>query len=160
MKKIIPRLLVMLAFAAFVVAPAFVVAAPHETFAKDSAAKVCEKKILTISPWFKGLSKFEGPKLDKCGIAGPGDTPDGAKNKLTLNAFIWRIALNVIEIGLQIVGYIAFFFIVYGGFQFLTGGSNPAQIEKARKTILNAVIGLIIATSSIAIINLIFELLK
>ncbi|MCK9623145.1 MAG: hypothetical protein M0R47_21745, partial [Methylobacter sp.] len=77
-----------------------------------------------------------------------------------LSTFIWKIVLNIIEIGLFIAGYAALFFILYGGFLFLTGGSNPSQIEKARKSILNAVIGLVISISAIAIVKLIFGILK
>ena len=155
--KYISRLLVIFIFAAFLVAPALVVATPDTSFAKSAAAKKCEKEIIGIPTWFKGLSKFDA-KGD-CIIAGPGDSPDGSSTKLTLTSFIWRIVLNIIEIALRIVGFIAFFFIVYGGFQFLTGGSNPAQIEKARKTILNAVIGLVISLGAVAIINLVFGIL-
>ena len=42
----------------------------------------------------------------------------------------------------------------------MTGGSVPGQIEKARKSILNAVIGLVIALGAIGITNLIFTIIN
>lgn len=39
----------------------------------------------------------------------------------------------------------------------MTGGSNPSMIERGRKTILSAVIGLIIGLGSVAIVNMLFS---
>lgn len=143
----------MLTLTLFVAAPTVSFVTPMNTFAAvPTKGSECEKPILGINPWFRGLAIVKG---GQCQIAGPGETLDNGKT-VDLAGFIWRVALNVIDIGLAIAGYIAFGFILYGGFQFLTGGSNPSQIEKARKTILNAVIGLVIALSAVTIVNLIF----
>jgi hypothetical protein len=144
--KFIKKILTTLAFAVLIAAPVMTVVATPTTFAADAS---CEVKILGIPPWYRGLSSKDS--TGQCSI----ESPDGAH----LSSFIWHIALNVIEIGLYIVGYIAVFFILYGGFQFLTGGSNPGQIEKARKTILNAIIGLVISISAVVIVNLIFGII-
>ncbi|MBC7564976.1 hypothetical protein H7100_01960 [Candidatus Saccharibacteria bacterium] len=141
-------------FVVFFAAPVVVVASPQVTAAASiSNPADCEKSFLGIQPWFKGMTVLED---GKCNIASPGQTLTNGTT-LDLQGFIWRIALNVIGMALTVVGYIAFFFILYGGFQFLTGGNNPGQIEKARKTLLNAVVGLIISLASIAIVNLIFN---
>lgn len=153
--KTIKRVLAVFIFVAFIAAPAFTLVTPQTTFAASSVSD-CEKPILGIQPWFRGLAVVNGD--GKCSIASPGQTLSSGKS-LDLTGFIWRIALNVIDIGLAIVGYIAFFFVLYGGFQFLTGGSNASQIEKARKTILNAVIGLVISIGAVAVVNLIFGII-
>ena len=67
--------------------------------------------------------------------------------------------MNVIEIALYLVGYIAVFFVLYGGFQFLTGGDNPSRVEQARKTIFNALVGLVISIGSVVVVNVIFGIL-
>lgn len=160
--KLIKKAILLLTFAVFVAAPVFSFVTATNSFAAVlTYAPQCEKPFLGIQPWFRGLSVVTDPTTGMCGIAGPGQTINNGKTTTTLDlqGFIWRIALNVIDIGLAIVGYIAFFFILYGGFQFLTGGSNPSQIEKARKTILNAVIGLVISLGAVAIVNLIFGIL-
>jgi len=154
--KLLKKAVFLFSFAALIVAPVFSLTAPQNTFAAGpSSASDCEKPLLGIHPWFRGLAVV---KDGKCEIASPGSTLDSGKT-LDLTGFIWRIALNIIDIGLGAVGYIAFFFILYGGFQFLTGGNNPSQIEKARKTLLNAIIGLVISFGAVAIVNLVFGII-
>lgn len=108
-----------------------------------SAAGPCETTILGVPPWYRGLTN------DDCSIKDP-NAVGGISN------FIWRIALNIIQMALVLAAYVALFFIIYGGFLFITGGSNPSQIEKGRKSIFNAVIGLVIALGAVAITNFIF----
>jgi hypothetical protein len=146
--KYLKKLFVTLAFAVLIAAPVVTVAVAPTTYAVGGAAGAsCEVGgFLGIPPWYRGLTSNDG----QCSIDSPGGDKDA------LSKFILHIALNIIEIGLYIVGYIAVFFVLYGGFQFLTGGDNPSQIEKARKTILNAVIGLVISISAVVIVNLLF----
>lgn len=158
--KIFKQLLITITLALFVVTPIVALATPQSTFAAPAPedttgtttaaapAKDCEYRILGIPTWFRGLTDAE------CNIVSPDKAPGG------LSGFIWAIALNIVEIGLFLAGYVALFFVLYGGFQFMTGGSNPGQIEKARKTILNAVIGLAISMASIGIVNLIFRIIN
>ena len=104
----------------------------------------CDDRVLGIPPWYRGLTAG-----DDCLIVNPNDVGGPG-------AFITRLVLNFIEIGVVITAYIAAGFIIYGGFQFLTNGANPSAVEAARKTILNAVIELAIALSAVAILNFIF----
>ena len=89
---------------------------------------------------------------DKCSLKGPDDV-GGISN------YIWRIVLNGIEMALVIAAYISVFFIIYGGFLFMTGGDNAGQVEKARKTLLDAIIGLVIVLGGVAITKLIFSII-
>lgn len=148
--KQIKRLLLTLGFAMFIAAPVMTVVVPQTTKAL-TADSTCEVRILGIPPWYKGLAQRTN---GDCSVIAPGSDPNGLD--LKLSDFIWRIVMNVIEIGLFLVGYIAVFFVLYGGFQYLTGGDNATKIESARKTILNALIGLGISIGSVVVINLIF----
>jgi len=134
--------------------------APTVGAKNPTSAADCSANLLTFPTWYRGLIKFD-PAIpgSECIIISPGQTPDGDTQPLELQGYIWRIALNIVEIGLQLVAYIALGFILFGGFQYLTGGSEAAMIEKARKTLLNAVIGLAISMASIAVVNLVFTLL-
>lgn len=128
-------------FIFFVAAPVMETISP----AQVSAAS-CTDRFLGVPAWYRGLTKGD------CSIVSPNDV-GGLQN------FIWRIVLNGIEMALVITAYIAVFFILYGGFLFITGGSNPSQIENGRKSIFNAVIGLVIAMGSIAVTNFIFNII-
>lgn len=66
-----------------------------------------------------------------------------------------KVLLAVFEIILRVGGLIAVGFIVYGGFQYMISQGNPDQTKAARGTILNAIIGLVITMSAVAIVNLI-----
>lgn len=144
-KKIIQTIV----FTMFIAAPVMTLAAPQPV-----AALECESRVLLgMPPWYRGMTtKQANPSTgeEECVITSPDKLPGG------IQTFIWKIALNIIEIGLFIVGYVALFFILYGGFQYLTNGSNPAAVQKAWMTILNAMIGLAISLGSIGIVNLLF----
>lgn len=112
------------------------VALPQTSFA------ACNDQLLTFPAWFKGLTD------GNCNIKNPNDVGG-------LSNFIWKIVLNVIEVGLQIVGYVSAAFIIVGGFKYMTSTGSPDGAVKARKTILNAVIGLGISIFSVAIVNLV-----
>ena len=142
--RILKNIFLSALFIFFVASPVMAVTSP----VVSSASAACDGRVLGIPPWFRGLT--EGAE---CSII----SPEAAGG---LSAFIWTIVLNVIEMALVITAYIAAFFILYGGFLFMTGGSVPGQLEKARKSILNAVIGLAIALGAIAITNLIFTIIK
>jgi len=145
MKNFIKNFLFAGAFVFLVATPITIVATPQTVQA--AGPNDCESRILGIPPWYRGLTKSDG--TEDCTIISP--TEAGG-----VSTFIWKIVLNIIEIGLIIAGWIALFFILYGGFLFITGGGNASQVEKARKSIFNAVIGLIISMGAIAITNLAF----
>lgn len=107
------------------------------------------KGFLTFPVWYRGLNK----SATDCDLVSP-DAVGGIGN------FIWRIALNVIDIALQLVGYIAAGFILYGGFLFLTSAGDPGKTAKARTMIIDAAIGLAISIGSVAIINLFTGVVK
>lgn len=133
----------------FAAAPATALLTPVSVSAADDTRN-CEQGFLGIPPWYRGLTD---PAND-CNLIGPdANDPDG------LSKYIWRIVLNAIEIGLTIAAYVAIFFIIYGGFLFMTGGGNPAQVEKGRKSVMNAIVGLVISMGAIAITKFIFGII-
>ncbi|HET8884020.1 MAG TPA: pilin [Candidatus Saccharimonadales bacterium] len=110
--------------------------------APQTASAACSDRLLTFPAWFKGLTTAN------CEIKSPSQVGG-------LSNFIWTIALNIIEFILQLVGYIAVGFIIYGGFKYMTSAGSPDGMVKARKIIMNAVIGLLISIFSVAMVNVI-----
>ncbi len=104
--------------------------------------------ILTLPAWYRNLAEPDGKG---CKIKNPGTT-QGTQG---LTKFVWTIVLNIIDMLMQIVGYVAVGFIIYGGFVFMTSMGSPENSARARKIITNAVIGVIIAVMSVALVNLI-----
>ena len=64
----------------------------------------------------------------------------------------------VIELLLGIAGGVAVIFVIIGGYQYITSGGNEESAEKGRKTLTNAVIGIVIIVLSYAIITVISNL--
>lgn len=113
----------------------------------------CPKNFLTFPVWYRGLID---PNSTDCSLISPTDSSLGGGNDRGIGTFIGIIALNVIEMVLQLIGYIAAFFIIYGGFLYMTQSYEAGKLEKAQKTIMNAIVGLVISIFSVAIVNLVF----
>lgn len=62
-------------------------------------------------------------------------------------------AQNVVNTLLYIVGILSVVMIIYGGIQYTTSAGDAAKVNKAKNTILYAVVGLIIAVLAYAIVN-------
>jgi hypothetical protein len=106
----------------------------------------CAKGFLTFPVWYRGLEKSDSD----CSL----DLRD-----LGIGKVIWTVALNLLDILLQAAGYIATGFIIYGGFAFMLSQGNEQRAASARQTIVDAAIGLIIITASVAIINFVARFL-
>lgn len=126
--------------------------------ATDGAGRECKSSFLGFPAWYDGLPRKEGT----CNVAMSEKTETNEQGQVeevtdesSLQNFVLLIALNVIEIGLRLVGYAAVGFIIYGGFKYLTSAGSADRVTAGRKIILNAVIGLVISFFSVAIVNLV-----
>lgn len=54
---------------------------------------------------------------------------------------IFQLIVNIL---LLIGGIAAFFYIIYGGFQYVMAGSNAGQADQGKKNIISAIIGVVI----------------
>ena len=62
------------------------------------------------------------------------------------------IGLALLEIMLRVAGIVAVGFVIYGGFQFILSQGQPDRATAARNSIINAIIGLVIAISATGIV--------
>jgi hypothetical protein len=136
MKNKIRNWMAALLFATSLGGATLAVATPETTYA------ACTDRLLTFPAWYKGLTTGD------CSVKSP-------KEAGGLPKFIWTIVLNVIEMTLQIVGYLAAGFIIRGGFKYMTALGEAAEVAKAKKIIMDAVIGLVLSIMSVGIVNLI-----
>ena len=96
---------------------------------------------------FNSINKQEGPFA--CGLISllTGCGPAGA---LTASELI----LGVIDILLAIVGLVSVLFVIIGGFRYVTAHSNEERAADAKKTILNALIGIGLVIMSFVIVRI------
>lgn len=64
-----------------------------------------------------------------------------------------RLAINVSDWILGIVGSAALLMFVYGGFMFILSGGSSERVEKGKKIIIGSVIGLVLVFTSYLIIK-------
>lgn len=81
----------------------------------------------------------------------PGNILPGRGTNDTLEGVI----VGFIQLFLEIVALIAVAYIMYGGFRYITSSGDPKTAEAAKKTITNAIIGLIIIILSFIIVNVV-----
>lgn len=99
---------------------------------------------------------FSATKVSAAGLVpcGPG-TSGGACKLCDLFVLIKNVVDFIFEIGTAI----AIVLIIFGGFTILTAGESPERMEKGRKTIIAAIIGLAIALGSWLIIDVVMKIL-
>ncbi|PID33190.1 hypothetical protein CR969_02105 [Candidatus Saccharibacteria bacterium] len=105
-------------------------------------------KILTLKPWYDGLLDSD------CSVKSPDKLASSGKND-GLSKFIWRVVLNIVDDMLQLTGFITVGFIIYGGFVYMTSSGSPDKAAKGKKTVIYAVVGLVIAIGSTLLVNLV-----
>lgn len=135
-------MMIAVVFASSVGGSALTIATPQVV-----SAAGCTEKVLLFPTWYRGLGEDKGSgKTATCEIKSPGSD---------IGKFIWTIVLNVVEIALVAVGYISVGYIIWGGFQYMLVATSPDRVVAARKTILNACIGLALSFFSVIIVNII-----
>lgn len=63
------------------------------------------------------------------------------------------IALAIVDDLVRIAALVAVGFVIYGGVQYITSQGSPDEASKAQATIVNALIGLVIALLATAIVS-------
>lgn len=112
----------------------------------------------------KLLAEVQKPLKD-AGNGGGGEAAGRIKNPLApvlsptspdaALGLLANIIVKLINIGLVIAAIVFFFVFLVGGIRWIMSGGDKAQIEAARNTIMNALVGLVIVFSLFAILKLI-----
>lgn len=129
-------------------------------YAAPQATGGCTPKKLnpiTFFPaWYDGLTCEDSQ--GGVSIMSPGDAGLAGNDASTGKRFgTWAtiIAMNVVRLILYVVGYASIGFIIFGGFKYMLNGDNSGGTVAARKTIQNAVIGLVLSIMSVSIVTFI-----
>ena len=115
--------------------------------ADTTVMAACTDTVLGIPAWYQGV--HNNCEIVKVGAGG-----------MEVRVFAIKVALNIVRAALVIVGYIAVFFIIKGGFLYIMARGEPGNITAAKQTITNAIIGLIIALLSAAIVGAVSGVIK
>lgn len=112
--------------------------------------------ILLLMPVFvAGTSHFEtvGGPGGKIKVPTPfGIGPSGTKS-------FGDLVTAIINILLFVIGSISIIFFILGGFRYVTAHGNEEMAEGAKKTMIHAIIGLVVVIMSFAVIFIITSIL-
>ena len=105
-------------------------------------AATCDKSggFFGLPTWYKYLNKTEDA-LGNCAF------------KLDNTSDYWLIAAAGIEILLRIAALVAVGFVITGGVKFITSQGEPDKAAGARKTAINALVGLAIAVVAAGLVS-------
>ncbi len=113
------------------------------SLSQTATAAECKNEVSLLpgaKPWYSGLCKMDGAnKTNDIELTTPQES--GTK-----------IALNILNIIMVLAGYVAVAYVMWGGFNYLTATGDSGKTASAKRTITNALIGLLISLSAVAII--------
>jgi hypothetical protein len=85
----------------------------------------------------------------------PGAAVTGVNGGATGLGVVWLIGLAIFEDLLRVAGLAAVAFVIYGGIRYITSQGEPEGTKGALSTIVNALIGLVIAIIAAATVSFI-----
>lgn len=90
-------------------------------------------------------------------LIAPDDCPSGVCTNTSFGGSLRQAIVTVINFALFFLGIVAVAFIIFAGFLYLTSRGDDGQVEKAKKTLLYAVLGIVIVILSFAIVNTVIQ---
>lgn len=90
------------------------------------------------------------------GLISPSDQPQTLVAATGGTGSFKELALNIVNFFLFFLGFIATIMIIYGGIMYVTSGGGE-NVEKAKKVLIYAVIGIIVILLSFAVVNTILS---
>ncbi len=85
-------------------------------------------------------------------IGGTATSPGGVTSVPVLIA-------NIIKTILGVIGAVALFMFIWGGFTWLTSGGNPDKVKQGKDTLVWATIGLLVIFASYTLVDVVFRAL-
>jgi hypothetical protein len=125
---------------------------PYMNYVASAAS--CSKSFLGLKTWFAYFPNdwFGGPgTINACDINQKFQLlakPSGQSGLLL-------IGLAILDDLIRIAALVALAFVVTGGIQYITSQGSPDATSKAQQTIINALVGLVLAMLAAAIVSFI-----
>lgn len=127
------------------------VAMPGRASAATPTQTCSKPTFFGLEPWYQYLDyKWDGA-TKHCEVS----FPSGSSGLLGKKSGILLIVLAVVDDLLRVAGIVAVFFVIIGGFKFITAQGEPEAAAGARKTLTFALIGLVVALMAVVIVSFI-----
>ncbi|MBR2589175.1 hypothetical protein IKE84_02455 [Candidatus Saccharibacteria bacterium] len=143
MKKFFANLLIIITMLAGLTSLSL--AKPQAAYADDCG----EGSFFGLRAWYHGMC--EGGQLK------PADVGEDGSGLAT---WIWKIVLNILFDISVLIGYVAVAMVAWGGYLYMFSRGQPDRAEKGKKTLIAAIVGLLIAVLAGVIMNTISSVLS
>lgn len=116
-------------------------------------AQRCSKEFFGLKPWFaylpNGAFDAQTCQIENFSLLGEED----ANGKTIKQSQLPLVVLAVIDSLVRLAGIVAVGFVIMGGILFVTSQGDPEKAKRARMTIFNALIGVVIAIIAASVIS-------
>ena len=109
------------------------------------AATNCKPTFFGLVPWYQYLT-LDG----NCNI-----TSVTNSNVISSHSPLLLIVLAIVDDLIRIAALVAVGYIIYGGITYIISQGSPDQTKKAQSTVINALIGLVLAVTAASIVSFI-----
>lgn len=125
-----------------------------DTSRGGSIANQCSKEFLGLKPWFAYLPNDAFESSSSCSITnfsflGEQDSQGNTTKPSSLLPVLLAIADDL----LRIAGLVAVAFVITGGIQYVMSSGEPDKTKKARETIINALVGVVVAIIAASVVS-------
>jgi hypothetical protein len=137
---------------------AFTVPAAHAAAATNANVTACNKtSFFGLEPWYQYLGTNLDPTTCEVTCFNVTDqvSPSAGEKCGDGKSDIPLVLLAVVDDLLRVAALAATGFIMYGAFLYVTSQGDPEGTGRAQKTIINALAGLAVAMTAVAIISFI-----
>ena len=129
--------------------PGGIGANPTPSGSGSTVAQQCSKPFLGLKPWFAYLPN-EAFATGSCNLDEFklfGKTGDGKQSNLV------PVVLAIADDLVRIAGMVAVVYVLVGSVQYVTSNGEPDRTKRARETIINALVGVVIAIIAVAVVS-------
>ena len=83
----------------------------------------------------------------------PSDNPSAISGATGGETSFKALAQTILNYALSFLGFVATIMVIYGGVLYVTSAGNDTEVEKAKKILLYAVVGIVLILLSFALVN-------
>jgi len=116
------------------------------------------KKIFAIAfGFFAAFAVFSNNYSASAAMINLNDAPANVREATNSEGSARTLARKIINFFLYFLGLIATGMVIYGGFLYITSGGEDGGVEKGKKILIYAAIGIILILTSFAIVNTLLQ---
>ena len=121
-----------------------------------ASASACSKTFFGLKPWFAYLpaTKFDANcQIKSFNLLPSEGSPSSTKDNTSSD--VLPVAVAIVDNLVRIAALVAIVFVVIGGVKYVTSQGEPEGIKSAKDSIINALIGLVVAIIAAAVVSFI-----